>query len=269
MDPDDDPLTSPSFPKVPASDSRSYHSGRADTPAAGSRVPRRHLEPTQQFTSYGPAAPHRAAARHASGQHTLPGFDRETDRTNPNGYLPDPRLDGNPYPRSGASAPSAPVSPVPVPPVPVPPAPAPPAPIASPSGNPYGSYVTPGSHASAVSYDDYSGMSGNGHGSYLPAAVPGDNGHAGNGYWQPTARGYPPGASASGYQGGPAQDPGAHDVGADAAYRNGHGRHHQTTYLPGGYPAAAGSQDQAGYARQDPYGHNGYGGYPEYGTPGH
>ena len=150
-----------------------------------------------------------------------------------------------------------------MPPVPVPPAPAPPAPIASPSGNPYGSYVTPGSHASAVSYDDYSGMSGNGHGSYLPAAVPGDNGHAGNGYWQPTARGYPPGASASGYQGGPVQDPGVRA----GEYRNGRGRHHQPAYLPGGY--SAGSPEQAGYARRDPYGYDGYGGYPGYGPAGH
>ena len=267
-DPDDDPLTSPSFPKVPASDSRSYHNGRGDTPAGGSHAAGRHLAPAQQFTSYGPAAPQRAAARHASGQHALPAdVFADTGRTNPNGYLPDPLLDGNPYPMSAASAPPVPVPPVPMPPDPAPAAAAPPAPIASASGNPYGSYVTPGSHA-AASYDDYPGMPGNGHGSYLPAAVPADTGHAGNGYWQPTAPGYSPGASAYGYQGGPAPDPGARDAGAPAAeHRNGRGRHHQPAYLPGGY--AAGPQDQAGYARPDPYGHNGYSGYPEYGTGGH
>ena len=176
MDPDDDPLTSPSFPKIPASDSRSYHNGRADTPAGGSRVPGRHLAPTQQFASYGPPAPQRASARHASGQHALPAdVGGDTDRTNPNGYLPDPLLDGNPYPTSAASAPTAPVPPAPRPAASASAAPASAAPIASASGNPYGSYVTPGSHA-AASYDEYPGMPGNGHGSYLPAAVPEDTG---------------------------------------------------------------------------------------------
>jgi hypothetical protein len=59
---DDDPLTSPSFPKVPAEDGRSYRSGRsagpqrsgrADTPPGGSRNRPSYLEPTQQFASYG------------------------------------------------------------------------------------------------------------------------------------------------------------------------------------------------------------------------
>jgi hypothetical protein len=267
VDPDDDPLTSPSFPKVSASDSRSYHNGRADAPAGGSHAPGRHLAPTQQFASYAPPAPQRASARHASGQHTLAAdIGGDTDRTNPNGYLPDPLLDGNPYPTPAASAPTSPVPPAARPTGPRPAAPASAAPIASASGNPYGSYVTPGSHA-AASYDEYPGMPGNGHGSYLPTAVPEDTGHAGNGYWQPTAPpGYSPGASASGYQAGPAQDPATRDVGAPAEHRNGHGRHHQAAYLPGGY--SAGSPDQAGYPRQDPYGHNGYGGYPEYGTAG-
>jgi hypothetical protein len=87
--PDDDPLTSPSFPKIPAADSRSYRSGRtdtpasgsrtrspypadtpaggsgtrspypADTPAGGSRAQSPYPAPTQQFAAYdGPAAPY-------------------------------------------------------------------------------------------------------------------------------------------------------------------------------------------------------------------
>jgi hypothetical protein len=254
VDPDDDPLTSPSFPRIQASDSRSYHNGRADTPADGLGAPARHLAPTEQFTSYGPPAPTRPAARHASGQRAVPAdVGGETDRTNPNGYPPDSLLDGNPYPLPAASAPAAP---------------APAAPIASASGNPYGSYVTSDSQAAALSHDDYPAMPGNGHGSYLPAAVPGDAGHAANGYWQPAAPDYRPGAAAPGYQDRPAQAPDARDAGARAAdYRNGYGRHDRTAYFPGGYPA--GSPDQAGYARQDPYGHDGYGGYPGYGPTGH
>jgi hypothetical protein len=70
---DDDPLTSPSFPRVPAADGRSYHSGRSagpqrngrpDTPPGGSRGRDPYLEPTQQFTSYGgPDGNYDASAR--------------------------------------------------------------------------------------------------------------------------------------------------------------------------------------------------------------
>jgi hypothetical protein len=254
VDLDDDPLTSPSFPRIPASDSRSYRNGGADTPAGGSRVPARHTAPAQQFASYGSPAPQRPAARHASGQHAVPAnIGGDTDRTNPNGYPPDPRLDANPYPPSAASAPVAPT---------------PAAPIASPSGNPYGSYVTSDSQAAAFNYDAYPAMPGNGHGPYLPAAVPGDAGYAANGYWQPAAPDYPPGAGTSGYQDSPAQTSGTRDAGARTAdHRNGYGRHDRASYVPGGYPAR--SSDQAGYARQDPNGHDGYGGYPGYGPTGH
>jgi hypothetical protein len=94
VDPDDDPLTSPSFPRVPAADSRSYHSGRASTPPRGTRVPEGPLAPTQQFTSYGSPVSQRAAARHA-GPADVGG---DADRTSPNSYLPDPLLNGDPYP---------------------------------------------------------------------------------------------------------------------------------------------------------------------------
>jgi hypothetical protein len=252
---DDDPLTSPSFPTIPASDSRSYHNGRTSTPARGSRVPERYLPATEQFTSYGSPAPQHAA------RHTAPaGVGGDTDRTNPNSYLPDPLLNGNPYPTANgasypvraAAAPSAPLSP--------PPAPAPAAPATS--GNPYGSYVTSDSQDAALSYGDYPALPGNGQGSYLPSPVAGSTGrHSGTAYrQQPTAP-----ASVPGYPDGPARGRGRHGAGAQAAdYRNGYGQQDQASYLPNGYPA--GSRDPAGYGPQDPYGRDGYGGYPEYGS---
>jgi len=79
---DDDPLTSPSFPKVP-SDGRSYHSGRsagpqrdgrADTPRGSSRAGGSQLEPTQQFASYeGPAGSYDAP----QGNHKAPAAGYE------------------------------------------------------------------------------------------------------------------------------------------------------------------------------------------------
>src|SRR5712691_3449104 len=49
---DDDPLTSPSFPKIPAADSRSYRGGRADSPSSESRSPAPYAAATQQFPAY-------------------------------------------------------------------------------------------------------------------------------------------------------------------------------------------------------------------------
>jgi hypothetical protein len=231
-DSDDDPLTSPSFPSVPASDSRSYHNGRTSTPPRGSRVPAEQLAPTQEFRSYGSPAPQHAAARHA-----VPAdVGGDTDRTNPNSYLPDPLLNGDPYPAPNGN------------PYPAPngnPYPRPPAPASAASGNPYGSYVTSDGQDPAFSYGDYPAASGNGHGSYLSAPVPASTGRH----------------SASGHQQGPVP----HDPGTQATeYRNGYGQHDHAGYLPSGYPA--GSHNPAGYGGQDPYGPDGYGGYPEYGT---
>ena len=275
VDPDDDPLTSPSFPRIPASDSRSYHNGRTSTPAWGSRAPARELEPTQQFTSYGSPAPPPAAARHA-----VPAdVGGDTDRTNPNSYLPDPLLNGDPYPVPNGNPYPAPDGnhhpvpdgdPYPVRAATAPAAPAPSAPAAS--GNPYGSYVTSDSQDTAFSYGDYPDLpGGNGHGPYLPSPVPGGTStgrHSGSNYWQhqqPTAPAGVLGAGASGYPDAPAQAPDPRDSGAQAAgYRNGYGQHDQPGYLPNGYPA--GSHNPAGYGLQDPYGHDGYGGYPEYGA---
>ncbi len=285
--PDDDPLTSPSFPKVPASDSRSYHNGRSDTPAGGSRTPPPYLAPTQQFPSYDspapqyPAAPRpapRPAAQQSppqrSGQHSAPprpaaeqpaprrpgNGSGDAGRTNPHAYRPDPLASRDPYPPRAPSAPPGAAS--------VPPGPAQVPPAAS--GNPYGSYVTPDSQQTvASSYDGYPAMPGAGHGqSYPPPTVPNGTGQNGNGYWQhqPAAPGHQPDPGAPSYLDNAAQVPDPRTDGTEADYLNGYGRHGQAGYLPSGYPAD--QQDPAGYAPVDPYGSDGYGGYPEYGAAG-
>jgi hypothetical protein len=317
---DDDPLTSPSFPKIPAADSRSYRSGRADTPAGGSRIQSPYPAdtaangsraqspypadtpangfrgqspypaPTQQFAAYDapdapypsaqrpeppaapyPAAPYpsaqrpeRPAAQYPAAQYPAPdqraarhrgNGSAEADRTNPHAYRPDPLTSPGPY--SAGAAPASPAAaPMPTGPAPLPPA----------SGNPYGSYVTPDSQPTmASSYDGYPATPGNGHGqSYLPPAGPGDMGQNGNGYWhqQPPAPASSSDRSNSSYPGSAAQAPNADAHGA--GYRNGYGRHDQADYLPTGYPAS--QNDPAGYAPVDPYGTEGYGGYPGYGA---
>jgi len=333
--PDDDPLTSPSFPKIPASDSRSYHSGRADTPANGSRshspypadMPlngsraqspypadtpangsRSHSSysaSTQQYAAYdapaapypsaqrperpaaqNPAAPYpspeRPAAQYPAAQYPsapYPSSQRperpaaqypapeqrparhrgngsaEGDRTNPHTYRPDPLTSPGPYPAGGASASPAAAS------MPPGPAPLPPA-----AGNPYGSYVTPDSQSTmASSYNGYPAMPGNGHGqSYLPPAVPSDAGQNQNGYWhqQPSAPANSSDRSDASYLGSAAQIPNG-DAHA-AGYRNGYGQHGQAGYQPNGYPTS--QNDPAGYPPVDPYGSDGYGGYPGYGA---
>src|SRR5215472_792145 len=95
VDPDDDPLTSPSFPRIPADDSRSYRNGRADTPSRGSRVPAPYPATTQQFAGYSSPAPD----HHGNGS-------RDTDPTYPNGYRHDPLLSRDPYAVSSAPPPS-------------------------------------------------------------------------------------------------------------------------------------------------------------------
>ena len=143
VDPDDDPLTSPSFPRIPA-DSRSYRNGRADTPPRGSSAPAPYPASAQQFASYSsPPAPNYAG-----------NGSRDTDPTHPNAY--DPLSSRHPYP--------APATPAPAQPAPTTPATA---------GNPYGSYVTPDSQATVVGYREYSGAHSRAdRGSYPPPALP-------------------------------------------------------------------------------------------------
>ncbi|HEX4660816.1 MAG TPA: hypothetical protein VH307_25775 [Streptosporangiaceae bacterium] len=240
--PDDDPLTSPSFPRIPAADSRSYRNGRADTPPRGSSAPVPYLATTQQFASYGSPGP------------DYPGNgSRDTSLTNPNGYRPDPLLSRDPYP--------APADPPPA-------RPAPAAPAAA--GNPYGSYVTPDSQATVSGYGEYSGAhsrpAGNGHESYLPAE---SRQPAGNGYWhdQPSLSGSIADPATASYLDGSRQYPdplGAASHRAD--YGSGHPAHDPAGYPPSSYPAVP--HDPAGYAPLDPYGPDGYGGYPGYGAAG-
>jgi hypothetical protein len=164
----------------------------------------------------------------------------------------------------------------------MPPAPAPAAP--APSGNPYGSYVTPDSQqALGSSYDDYPdlsghgsypppaaagnlGQNGNGHGAYLPPAGAGNMEQNGNSYWhqQPPAPAQATDPGGARYPDSGAQVPDPRNAGGQGSYRNGYGPHGEADYPPVGYPADP--QNPAGYAPEDPYGRDGYGGYPEYGA---
>jgi hypothetical protein len=76
----DDPLTSPSFPAVSASDGRSYGGGRPDTPASGSQVPDGYNLRAPQAPSYPAAAPD-ALSGHGSprsGSHRSTGRPADT-----------------------------------------------------------------------------------------------------------------------------------------------------------------------------------------------
>jgi hypothetical protein len=194
-------------------------------------------------------APEQRASRHRGNGSVA------ADRTNQHAYRPDPLTSPGPYPSGTASASPAAAS-MPPGPAPVPPA----------AGNPYGSYVTPdGQPTMASSYDSYAAMPGNGHGqSYQPPAVPGDTGQNRNGYWhqQPSAPASSSGPSNSSYLGSAAQVPNADPHGA--GYQNGYGQQSQAGYLPSSYPTS--QDDPAGYPPVDPYGSDGYGGYPGYGA---
>ncbi len=236
--PDDDPLTSPSFPRVPASDSRSYRNRRADTPPGGSRmpIPPPYPDPAQQPASYGPPAP----------QFSGPGGGAEL--TSPYAYPSGPSFH-DPY----AQAPSGPAAP-------------------GATGNPYGSYVTPDSQTVVSGYGGYQAPEYSAaeyqvpeYGSYPPPAA---NGETGNDYWnhQATVPGVP-GQDTPSYPDLSGQFPGPLSPdGLGADYGNGYVQHDQAGYQPDAYPA--GSPEQGGYAPPDPYGPDVYGSYPEYGAPG-
>jgi hypothetical protein len=243
---DDDPLTSPSFPAINTSDSRSYRTRRpssspsAGAPPSGGRGSGGYSEPAQSYSAY-PATPDRSASV-------------------PNGYpvQPAPVSAAGSYPAG---------------------------PVANPYGS-YVSTPQPGyqeagtSHLDAAAYgsgyaagqqavaganwyssppDGSQAVSG-----YLPAPGSG-NGIGANGHSNGAA-----GLSASGY------DP----SGYGAANHNGHsgadyGVRYQTPAHQGGQPAPtggygpgypAGPYDQRGYGTPDlSYGQDGYQGYPGYG----
>jgi hypothetical protein len=257
-DPADDPLTSPSFPRVPA-DSRSYRNGRSGTASRSAASPQQYPAlPTEQFSNY-QAAPQRPAAQYG----TDPG--RDAGHADPYGYQP--RLASGPesYPAAAPSAPPRPAT----------------------AGNPYGSYVTPdgGGAGGSSGYGQYdAGQSssrgnGNGHG-YPPSAAAGGNGMTPDSYRTQQYQAPGAGSGVPGYSGNsrPFADP-LGTSGRETGYSNGYGQNDQAGYQQGGYPAAPGDPD--GYPPQDAYqgdrresragnpprsGNPGYGGYPGYGT---
>ena len=206
------------------------------------------------------SAPQRPAPERPAAEHAVPQYPGDEDRSDPGAYRPDPLASRNPYPAQAANESAGPAS--------TPPGRGPAGPAAS---NPYGSYVTPDSQQTVASgYNDYPATPGNGHGQpYLPPAVPGGTGRSGNGYWDQAAppSGSLPEPGGPSYLQAPAQadDPRHSDV-QEPDYRNGHERRGEAGYPPNGYPA--GPDDPAGHAPVDPYGSDGYGGYPEYGAAG-
>ncbi len=249
---DDDPLTSPSFPAINTSDSRSYRT-RSRSSSEGSGSPANgSLSNGSLSNGYG------GTARQVSGYPVGPDHSISA----PNGHAIRP-------------APSA-ARPGPVPPAAVPPA-------AAPAASPYGSYAAgpqPGysdpasAHLDSAAYGTgyaagqqavaaanwYGGAEPN-HSAdgYLPA--PHHNGQAlageaGPAYGAAGYAGYAPADYANGYQ-TPAYQAPAYQ---GPAYQGGQ------TAAAGGYSQFAGQYDQGGYASSDAaYSQDGYDAYPGYG----
>jgi hypothetical protein len=177
---DDDPLTSPSFPKIVTSDSRSYHNGRSSAsasarpsgppaqPAAGGRPADQgaYGAPTAQFAIPGQHSPGQHSPGHSgpwpAGDGTTDGYGRgfadgSSAATAPRSYGPAAEPLAGSYPANGyqspgpaaGTGPGYPAGPLPparppvagpLPPVSLPPVALPPVP--TPAGNPYGSYVS-------------------------------------------------------------------------------------------------------------------------------
>jgi hypothetical protein len=250
---DDDPLTSPSFPRVPADDSRSFRSSRAAGPSSSREAA--HSAPTQQFASYqSPAV-----------QFGAPAAERGRPPAYPDSYPAGSGSHSRPasgaVPAHGASAAAGPVP--------------------SPSGNPYGSYVgNPPSdgfaarsaadlngHSSAA-YPAVSDLSGHHSAPYPPA--PDMNRYHSAPYlpagsdsrpWYPQPSASPLTGDNNGAAGpGPSEfeTPGT-------GRRGGDGHYYPPDYQPGRYPPE-GHLPPAGYPStpsaphaQDPYAPDGYG----------
>ena len=271
---DDDPLTSPSFPKIVTSDSRSYHSGRPAAPAESAG----YGAPTAQFASYGTDGT-RPAAGHGVNGYDRALADSSSATTAPRSYQQDAQpVTGNYGMRShpqaarpaaqGAGLPAGPPEPV----RPQPPGPA----VASPSGNPYGSYVSsdlpgfPDGLASAYllghsgpAYPGHSAGQENGDGGTryrysAPAGEPAPPLGSRAGSWYPA----PPTAMAPAALPGGSTAPspaGLHDGAGLPGHANGNGQLSPSDYPPA--PHAAGRREVAGYPSA------GYGDIPE--PPGH
>ncbi len=303
--PDDDPLTSPSFPRIPAADSRSYHNGRGHAPASGPGAQAPYNAPTQQFTAYAPAAGQHDSYRAASQPRpvaqprpvTRPagyapaGYAAAADRTGPQSYLPAPpaaaQAPGGYQDRGGQAAPPAGTGGYQPGQLPAAgnalPAPAP---GRTAAGNPYGSYISP--PARSGPQGPPAGLPGNG----IPAAYdryargPASDPRE-SPYPPPAARGGNAGHAAgpsSGWYPGAAADPltaaypdvpprPAAPGGQEAGYQNGDSRSERAGYPAGPEPAgyrpagyAARPQDDGRYAGPDPYARDPYGAYPGHGT---
>jgi hypothetical protein len=290
---DDDPLTSPSFPRIPAADSRSYHGGRSDSPPSDSRGQAPYAEATQQFATYpSPSGQFDGSSGQFDSYSTVgrqpaepaPGFGRTAGTTaghaSPPPYRPTSSPDsggyggsqggrgeqvGMPAGSGGYQAGSLPhaSSSLPIP------APG----LAAPAGNPYGSYVGP--PPSGYLPSPPAGSRSAGYGGHAAESA----GHRESSYSQPTVPGgsAAPGGPTSGWypeHPAPATPPSAYlDVSQQlpspgipaGGYLNGTGHAERA-----GYPARP--HDPAGYAGPDPYyGRDPYardpnGGYPGYGA---
>ncbi len=150
---DDDPLTSPSFPRVVMSDSRSYHPGRAvaAAPAASPAGLPPDSAPTAQFASCGTGAPRPAAARggheydalaEASSATTAPRAYRAAAQPGTGGYGTRGHSAAGRPAAAGHDMLAGPPQPARWPAPATVAAPGPLAGAASPAGNPYGSYVS-------------------------------------------------------------------------------------------------------------------------------
>jgi hypothetical protein len=279
---DDDPLTSPSFPKVVTSDSRSYGNGRPSPPvgrpseyAARPAGQAAYNAPTAQFASYGSAGARPADSRTTDGYGR--GFADSSATTAPHSYgsaAPPPAgsypVNGhaNGHHSSGYATGTGPGS-LPGPQQPARPPAARPLPaVPPPAGNPYGSYVSaelPGyaDNPTAVysrdqvtrDYPGYPAGPANGHTG--PA-----NGHASPAYSYdlPLGDSAPPlGQSGSWYPevpaamapvpspGGPAPlpYPDQYPHAAVSGHDNGNGQHSPSGYAPG--PYTDGHYDVPGY----------------------
>jgi len=235
---DNDPLTSPSFPKVATSDSRSYRNGRS---AGTARGPDAYGATADQFGGYSAPAPGPAAAGNANGYNGYHGVEPDIGQAATAAYS---------YRRAPQPA-------VPQPAVP-PPAVPPPA-VPPPSGNPYGSYVSsdlpgyldnpaPAYHRAGPEpgYESYPAGAGNGRAASpylygLPvvnAAPPGDNWKSS---WYPDA----PASSAAAVlpanpvppaSPAPPAQPGPRAAYRTPEYTNGDGQYGSAGYAPGSYP---------------------------------
>jgi hypothetical protein len=241
---DDDPLTSPSFPRVRADDSRSFRSSRAGGPVGSWEAAQN--APTQQFARYqSPAAQYGPPAAAAAERGPRPAYPDNypagsgSHSRPPSGTVP--AAEGT---SSAAGA------------------------VPSPTGNPYGSYVASPPSDGFSSRSTTGDLNGRPSAPYPPV---GDRDARGREWYPQSAD------SALTRDGTEGTMPGTGRSETRGTGRHGgDGPYYPAGYLPGGYPAARPGQDgylpPAGYPgttppashTQDPYAPDGYGRRPRY-----